>query len=210
MTSMELLMAAGNIRDDLIAAAIPRGGAASAGPARRGALSLRRVLLIAAVMVILTALAATAFSLARRYATPIENIQLYCHTASGNVDRANVETVETPEQAARLLAEMFMEDLCTPSDERTFRITAYRGLSTEVMSTLSMDEETRAVYDLRPEELCENTWIVEIAVEYQYEGTLSPIGPSSGQWIDVLYQASPVGFLMTKSGESYTLRSRYR
>lgn len=209
MTGMELLMAAGDIRDDLIEAAVPKGAALAYPPGGRR-LSVRKALLLAAVIAMLAALAATAYSFARRYASPIENTQLYCYTASGRVDRADAEQVETPEQAARLLAQMFLEDLCTPSDERTFRITAYRGLSVEVLPTLSMDEETRAVYDLRREELGENTWIVEIGVEYQYEGTLSPVGPSSGQWIDILYQASPVGFLMTESGGSYTLQSRYR
>lgn len=65
------------------------------------------------------------------------------------------------------------------------------------------------IYSLKDEEISPDTWIVEIAVSYKYEGTLSPIGPSNGEWIDVLYQASPIGFLMTKEGNSYSLQSRY-
>ena len=44
---------------------------------------------------------------------------------------------------------------------------------------------------------------------FQYQGTLSPIGSIEGQWIDILYQASPIGFLLTKDGTEYTLQSRY-
>ena len=50
------------------------------------------------------------------------------------------------------------------------------------------------IYSLKDEEISPDTWIVEIAVSYKYEGTLSPIGPGNGEWIDVLYQAALLDF----------------
>lgn len=61
----------------------------------------------------------------------------------------------------------------------------------------------------KEEEISPDTWIVEISVSYKYEGILSPVGPSNGEGIDILYQESPIGFLITKDGNSYSLQSRY-
>ena len=85
----------------------------------------------------------------------------------------------------------------------------YKNLSVSVMPTSQIDAETAAIYSLREEEISPDTWLVEISVSYKYEGILSPVGPSNGEWIDILYQASPIGFLMTKDGNSYSLQSRY-
>ena len=115
----------------------------------------------------------------------------------------------SPEEAAQELAVLFMEDLKTAGRERTYRVTEYKNLSVSVMPTSQMDVETAAIYFLKEEEISPDTWIVEISVSYKSEGILSPVGPSNGEWIDVLNQASPIGFLMTKDGNSYSLQSRY-
>ena len=115
----------------------------------------------------------------------------------------------SPEEAAQKLAVLFMEDLKTDSEERTFKVTEYKNLFVSVMPTSQIDAETAAIYSLREEEISPDTWLVEISVSYKYEGILSPVGPSNGEWIDILYQASPIGFLMIKDGNSYSLQSRY-
>lgn len=142
------------------------------------------------------------------YDSPIWNTKLRCYFGAGREGYADAGGVLTPEQAAQELAKMFMDDLCTESGERTFRVTEYRDLSVDVVRTTAMDEETRAIYFLSEDEIGENKWIVEISVEYKYEGVKSPIGPASGEWIDVLYQGSPAGFLMVRDGNDYSLRSR--
>ena len=107
----------------------------------------------------------------------------------------------SPEEAAYLLAEQFMDSMMEESDRRTFRITEYRDLTVTVIPTLEMDEETAGIYDLAEDELVENAWIVKICAPFLYEGTLSPVGSSAGdQWIDILYQGSPVDFLMRRGG----------
>ena len=168
----------------------------------------RKVMIIAAIITALLLLSAAAYAIIRYYSTTIENTTLYWYTDNG-VLTSEQNTSLSPEDAAYELAVLFMDDLKAEKEERTFRITEYRDLSVSVMTTSQMDKETAAVYFLKDEEISPDTWIVEITVSYKYEGTLSPIGPSNGEWIDVLYQASPIGFLMTKEGSSYSLQSRY-
>lgn len=169
---------------------------------------LRKALLIAALIVVLSLLCAAAYAIIHFYSTTIENTTLYRYADTGIVDPKQPSSL-SPEEAAQELAVLFMEDLKTGSEERTYRVTEYKNLSVSVMPTSQIDAETAAIYFLKEEEISPDTWIVEISVSYKYEGTLSPVGPSNGEWIDVLYQASPIGFLMTKDGNSYSLQSRY-
>ena len=133
---------------------------------------------------------------------------LYCLTDDGRELTCDAGDRLTPEQAAEKLAGMYMDDLCTESDGRTFRVTEYRDLSATVIPTGSMNEEEKAIYYLSAAETGDDMWIVEINVEYRYEGTKSPAGPSNGEWMDVLYQGSPTGFLMTADADGYSLRRR--
>ena len=142
------------------------------------------------------------------YDTPAGNTRLCCYSDSGRESSAEADGLLPPKQAALELAKMFMDGLCTESAERTFRVTEYRNLSVDVVRTTAMDEETRAVWFLSEDEIGRDKWIVEISVEYKYEGVKSPIGPSSGEWTDILYQGSPAGFLMVRDGIDYSLRSR--
>lgn len=142
------------------------------------------------------------------YSTPIGNTNLYVYV-DDMVLSDTVPAIEDPEVAATVLAEMYLEDMMTVSDERTFTITKYRNLNVHLYPTIGMDEDTAAIYLLQPFEIRKNTWIMEIDVMFQYQGALSPVGSMEGQWIDVLYQASPIGFLLTKDGTEYTLQSRY-
>ena len=115
----------------------------------------------------------------------------------------------SPEAAAYKLAELFMQDLMTEDETRTYRVTEYKDLSVTLRSTMEMDSETACIYFLKESEISEDTWIVEISVLYKYEGALSPIGPSNHEWIDVLYQGSPIDFLLKRDGGTYSLQSRY-
>jgi hypothetical protein len=72
-----------------------------------------------------------------------------------------------------------------------------------------MDAESVAIYNMKENEISENTWIAEINITFKFDGSYSPIGPINDQWIDNLYQGSPIGFLMTKDGNTYTFQSRY-
>ncbi|MBR2095819.1 MAG: hypothetical protein IJ908_09495 [Fibrobacter sp.] len=209
MTGLELLLAMSSIRDDWIAEAIPKRIMEFAATKKKTVLH-KRLLLLAAVLAALIALAAAVYAAVRLSISPIENTSLYSVSVdAGQSCETNDSVMRTPEQAALLLAELYLDDLCTPSETRSFQITAYRNLSVEVTPTSSMEMETREIYALRDQEIAENTWIVEIHVEYQYEGTMTPMGPGQGQWIDVLYQSSPIGFLMTRSQSHYTMQSRY-
>ncbi len=107
------------------------------------------------------------------------------------------------------IAKSFLDDLMTPSDARTFTITEYRDLKVRLLPTTDMDRESADIYVLRPSEISKDTWIVEIDVSFQYEGVISPIGSADQRWIDILYQGSPIGFLLTRNGTEYTMRSRY-
>lgn len=169
----------------------------------------RKVMMIAAIIIALLLLSAAAYAIIRYYSTTIENTTLYWYTDNG-VLTSEQNTSLSPEDAAYKLAILFMDDLKAEKEDRTFRVTEYKDLSVSVIPTSQMDEETSAIYFLKEEEILPDTWIVEISVSYKYEGILSPIGPNNGDWIDVLYQGSPVGFLMTKEGNSYSLQSRYK
>jgi len=124
--------------------------------------------------------------------------------------RIDVEGLKSTEEVAQTFAKMYMDELCEESDERSFRITEYKNLSVDVIPTISMDTEVKSIYNLNNNEIDNNRWIVEIGVQYKYEGIVSPIGPSNNEWIDILYQASPVGFLLTKDGNSYSFQSRFK
>ncbi len=144
------------------------------------------------------------------YSTAIENTKVYYYPTDGSVIGAKGNSVEPPGTAAYELAVLFMEDLKAEDKSRTFRITEYEDLAVKVIPTAQLDEETAAIYFLQDNEVSENTWLVEISIRYKYEGAMSPVGPSNNEWIDVLYQSSPAGFLMTRNGNQYSLRSRYR
>lgn len=163
---------------------------------------IKKGFLIAALIAALLLLCAAAYAIIRSYSTTIENTTLYWYTDAGVVDSRQPGLL-SPEEAAQKLAVLFMEDLKTDSEERTFKVTEYKNLSVSVMPTSQIDTETAAIYSLKEEEISPDTWLVEISVSYKYEGILSPVGPSNGEWIDILYQASPIGFLMTKDGNSY-------
>ena len=135
----------------------------------------------------------------------LESTSLCCYSDTGREIRADADGTLTPEQAAEALARMYMDGLCEESDSRTFRITEYKDLAVAVALTTSMDKETRAIYFLSDSEIAENKWVVEIEVQYKYEGIKSPLGPSNGEWIDVLFPGSPVGFLLTREGNGYSL-----
>ena len=137
---------------------------------------------------------------APQYSTVLQETSVYTLDAQGL----------SPEEGAYLLAGQFMDSMMEESDRRTFRITEYRDLTVTVIPTLEVDEETAGIYDLAEDELVENAWIVKICAPFLYEGTLSPVGNSAGdQWIDILYQGSPVDFLMRREGDQYTLQSRH-
>ena len=142
------------------------------------------------------------------YSIPIENTKLYVYV-SGEGALDSEESTTYPEEAAVELAKSFLDDLMTPSDARTFTITEYRDLKVRLLPTTDMDRESADIYVLRPSEISKDTWIVEIDVSFQYEGVISPIGSADQRWIDGLYQGSPVGFLLTRNGAEYTMRSRY-
>lgn len=168
-----------------------------------------RALLLVSLFVTLAFLTLTGFVIYHFfYSTPIENTNLYVYV-DDMVLSDTVSTIEDPKVAATVLAEMYLEDMMTESNERTFSITKYKNLNVHLYPTIGMDEDTAAIYLLQPSEISKNTWIMEIDVMFQYQGTLSPIGSIEGEWIDVLYQASPIGFLLTKDGTEYTLQSRY-
>lgn len=144
------------------------------------------------------------------FSTPIGNTTLYIYTDDVNLTTTNSE-VSSPDDAATVLAELYLNDMMNPSDNRTFKITKYKNLKVNLYPTLDMDKETADIYFLQDYERAINTWIMEIDVMFQYEGILSPIGSVENEWIDGLYQASPIGFLLVyKDSEAeYTMQSRY-
>lgn len=218
MTRPRIVTALGYIDDDLILDAVYYKGKSKYTAEQTKQLNnytrihshrrLKRILLIAAVIAGILMCTLLAYAIIRQYTTTIENTTLYVITDNGRVTASSQEQL-TPEAAAYELARLFMDDLKKEDPSRTFRITEYEDLRVEAVATMDMDVETAAIYNLQEEEKSENTWVVEIYVRYRYEGILSPIGPSNGEWIDVLYQASPIGFLMTKDDNSYSLQSRY-
>lgn len=204
MNAKKFSLALGEVNEKYVTEAIEYSGATKLATRTH----FRKALIIAAIITALLLLSAAAYAVIRYYSTTIENTTLYWYTDNG-VLTSEQNTSLSPEDAAYELAVLFMDDLKAEKEGKTFRVTEYKDLSVSVMPTSQMDKETAAIYFLKEEEISPDTWVVEIAVSYKYEGTLSPIGPSNGEWIDVLYQASPVGFLMTKEGNSYSLQSRY-
>lgn len=204
MNAKKFSLALGEVNEKYVTEAIEYSGATKLATRTH----FRKALIIAAIITALLLLPAAAYAVIRYYSTTIENTTLYWYTDNG-VLTSEQNTSLSPEDAAYELAVLFMDDLKAEKEGKTFRVTEYKDLSVSVMPTSQMDKETAAIYFLKDEEISPDTWVVEIAVSYKYEGTLSPIGPSNGEWIDVLYQASPVGFLMTKEGNSYSLQSRY-
>lgn len=204
MNAKKFSLALGEVNEKYVTEAIEYSGATKLATRTH----FRKVLIIAAIITALLLLSAAAYAVIRYYSTTIENTTLYWYTDNG-VLTSEQNTSLSPEDAAYELAVLFMDDLKAEKEGKTFRVTEYKDLSVSVMPTSQMDKETAAIYFLKDEEISPDTWVVEIAVSYKYEGTLSPIGPSNGEWIDVLYQASPVGFLMTKEGNSHSLQSRY-
>lgn len=204
MNAKKFSFALGEVNEKYVTEAIEYSGSTKLAARTH----FREALIIAAIITALLLLSAAAYAVIRYYSTTIENTTLYWYTDNG-VLTSEQNTSLSPEDAAYELAVLFMDDLKAEKEGKTFRVTEYKDLSVSVMPTRQMDKETAAIYFLKDEEISPDTWVVEITVSYKYEGTLSPIGPSNGEWIDVLYQASPVGFLMTKEGNSYSLQSRY-
>lgn len=204
MNAKKFSFALGEVNEKYVTEAIEYSGSTKLATRTH----FRKALIIAAIITALLLLSAAAYAVIRYYSTTIENTTLYWYTDNG-VLTSEQNTSLSPEDAAYELAVLFMDDLKAEKEGKTFRVTEYKDLSVSVMPTRQMDKETAAIYFLKDEEISPDTWVVEIAVSYKYDGTLSPIGPSNGEWIDVLYQASPVGFLMTKEGNSYSLQSRY-
>ena len=204
MNAKKFSLALGEVNEKYVTEAIEYSGSTKLATRTH----FRKALIIAAIITALLLLSAAAYAVIRYYSTTIENTTLYWYTDNG-VLTSEQNTSLSPEDAAYELAVLFMDDLKAEKEGKTFRVTEYKDLSVSVMPTSQMDKETAAIYFLKDEEISPDTWVVEIAVSYKYEGTLSPIGPSNGEWIDVLYQASPVGFLMAKEGNSYSLQSRY-
>lgn len=204
MNAKKFSLALGEVNEKYVTEAIEYSGTTKLATRTH----FRKALIIAAIITALLLLSAAAYAVIRYYSTTIENTTLYWYTDNG-VLTSEQNTSLSPEDAAYELAVLFMDDLKAEKEGKTFRVTEYKDLSVSVMPTSQMGKETAAIYFLKDEEISPDTWVVEIAVSYKYEGTLSPIGPSNGEWIDVLYQASPVGFLMTKEGNSYSLQSRY-
>ena len=204
MNAKKFSLALGEVNEKYVTEAIEYSGSTKLATRTH----FRKALIIAAIITALLLLSAAAYAVIRYYSTTIENTTLYWYTDNG-VLTSEQNTSLSPEDAAYELAVLCMDDLKAGKEGTTFRVTEYKDLSVSVMPTSQMDKETAAIYFLKDEEISPDTWVVEIAVSYKYEGTLSPIGPSNGEWIDVLYQASPVGFLMTKEGNSYSLQSRY-
>jgi hypothetical protein len=211
MKSEKLLYSIGKIREDIIEEAAPKATSYSSHVKKIISFKqTKRVLLVVAIIIAMLLMAAATYAIIRHYSTPIENTKLYYYTDDGHILNSEKSKIDSPEKAAYELAVLYMEDLRIEDESRTFRITEYKDLKVEVIPTTQMDEETAAIYFLKDEEISNTTWIVEISVSYKYEGTLSPIGPSNNEWIDILYQGSPIGFLMTQEGNSFTLKSRYQ
>jgi len=203
MNSQMLLEAIGNISDNYITEAADLTFNKNVFIVCRRKKLIRPLLIAALITVLLCSAGFVIYTYI--YNSAIGNTITYYYT----VDSA---TTSSPEEAAYELAVLYMNDLMTESEERTFRITEYKDLGVEVIHTTEMSAELSDIYFLLEDEISENAWIVKISVSYRFEGTISPIGspPPNGIWIDELYQASPIDFLMTKHSDTYSLQSRYR
>ncbi|MGN0985889.1 MAG: M56 family metallopeptidase [Candidatus Enterenecus sp.] len=122
---------------------------------------------------------------------------------------------DDPYEAALTLMTAYVEDLLVPAEMRSFTITEYRNLSVTLKPTLELDEAEIFNYQPVDGEVGENTWIVELMMEYRWDGVLDdpPYGPSTSlpenYWIDMVHQGSPRGFLLTRNGNEFTLQSRH-
>lgn len=119
-----------------------------------------------------------------------------------------------PQKAAETLVFAYVDDLTKMDNMRCFTITDYRNLEVSVTPTLEMSEADRSVYNynLKDSEIGEDHWIVEFTMEYRWIGILHdpPAGPGNGEhWMEQVHQGSPVGFLLTRDGDKFILRSRY-
>ena len=206
MTAIEFSNALGKINDKYIIEAINyvEENSTRKHPVQK----IKRIVLIAAIVTAVMLLSAMAYAIIHYFSTAIENTKLYCLTGDNTII-SEEQGVISPEDAAYKLAELFMQDLMTKDETRTYRVTEYKELSVTLHSTIEMDSETACIYALKESEISADTWIVEISVLYKYEGIMSPIGPSNHEWIDVLYQGSPIDFLLKRDGETYSLQSRY-
>lgn len=173
------------------------------------ALRHKKIPLFVAIAILVVLATMRYASYLRPYSTLMENTKVFYYT-DYSADPAKEGDTSKEEKAALELAKLFMADLMTESNKRTFRVTQYRDLSIEILPTITMSEETASIYFLKENEIDPNKWIVEISISYKYEGVLSPIGKIENQWIDILDQSSPIGFLMVKDGDLYTLQSRDR
>lgn len=122
------------------------------------------------------------------------------------------QMVAAAPEAARALAERFLEDLMTDSEGRTFRVTQYRNLKVELIPFKDISREELALYKPLEYELTDNNWLVKICVEFQYEGDMEPYGTGTGQWVDGLSLRDGVDFrLCLVNGDlgDYMLDSRW-
>ena len=206
MTAIEFSNALGKINDKYIVEAI--NYVEENGIRKHPVPKIKRIVLIAAIVTAVMLLSAMAYAIIHYFSTAIENTKLYCLTGDNTIISEEQGGIP-PEDAAYKLAELFMQDLMTKDETRTYRVTEYKELSVTLHSTIEMDSETACIYALKESEISADTWIVEISVLYKYEGIMSPIGPSNHEWIDVLYQGSPIDFLLKRDGETYSLQSRY-
>lgn len=159
MNSKNFSEAMNKLEDKYITEAITYNHMMKTGTRRH----IKKGFLIAALIVALLLLCAAAYAIIRSYSTTIENTTLYWYTDAGVVDSSQPGSL-SPEEAAQELAVLFMEDLKTDSEERTFKVTEYKNLSVSVMPTSQIDAETAAIYSLREEEISPDTWLVEISV----------------------------------------------
>lgn len=136
-----------------------------------------------------------------QYSTFMQNIKVY------NVE----DTSLTPEVAAQQLMTLFLDDLSRPSQVRTFQITQYKNLRVEVLPTTELKATAVLGYGLTAEEVGKMFWIVLPEYEFQYTGTLSPIGECpSGKWLNQEDQGNVRGFLLKQTEHGYSLQSRYQ
>lgn len=110
------------------------------------------------------------------------------------------EYVSTKEQSLEeivdALVKLYLEDMMTPRDNKSFTITEYRNLSVDIQSPDEVDNDIhRKVYPRQ--------WVCYITFEYHYEGICSPHGPPPGDWIPGGYFE---GFLVENCGYTYRMR----
>lgn len=94
------------------------------------------------------------------------------------------------------LVKLYLEDMMTPRNNKSFTITEYRNLSVDIQSPDEVDNDIhRKVYPRQ--------WVCYITFEYHYEGICSPHGPPPGDWIPGGYFE---GFLVENCGYTYRMR----